>query len=309
MTDADRTPAFLAVCGHTNIDVQLKVQDLPAPGQSSPVLDRRIVHGGTAANIARHAAGLGVPTRLWSRVGDDLPRDWEEAMHADGIDTTFLDKVTGGRTPTCYVLTDLVDQQAYCMDQGPMAEMAAAPPGEALLEDLTGWLHLATGDPDAYMAISERARDQDIRVALDPGQELRFMYDAKKFERLLDRADALFVNEEELRVACDFIGYGDAVQFLDHVDLVVVTQGAKGANLFQDGKRTRQDAFPVDAVDPTGAGDALRSGWYAALHAGKDLETALRWGQAAAAVCVQHSGPQDHVVRREEHGRVLQQAA
>ncbi len=300
-------PAYLAVCGHTNIDIQLRVKELPVPGASSPVLDRRHVWGGTAANIARHAGGLGVPVRLWSRVGDDLPADWRDLLLGDGVSLDHLDIVEGGRTPTCYILTDDEGRQSYCMDQGPMGQMADNPPQDTLLEDLTGWLHFATGNPDAYMGIAQAARKQGIPVALDPGQELRYVYDAKRFERLLDRSDALFLNEDELKVACQYLSYGDPVQFLDHVDTVVITRGKRGASLYTaKTKPLHMDAFPVqNAVDPTGAGDAMRSGWYAALYQGNDMPTALKWGQAAASIAVQHEGPQSRVVREADLAHLL----
>lgn len=300
------TEAYLAVAGHTNIDIQLRMEELPGRGQSSPVLERRTVHGGTAANVARHAAGLGVPVRLWSRVGDDFPSDWHDALASDGVDLHYLDLVRGGRTPTCYVLTDAGGDQAYCMDQGAMATMVENPPDSRLVAGLTGWLHLCTGDPRAYLDIAATARQRGIPVALDPGQELRFLYGPKVFERLLDRSDAVFLNEDELDLALRYLSYGDPVQLLDHVDTVVVTRGSKGASLYQvGGRHIHQDAFSVPVLDPTGAGDALRSGWYAALQVGLTQEEALRWGQAAAAIAVQHPGPQDHVVRPDALREVL----
>ncbi|HUR26000.1 MAG TPA: carbohydrate kinase family protein [Candidatus Thermoplasmatota archaeon] len=300
---------FLAVCGHTNIDLQLHVKELPKAGTSVPVLDRRTVWGGTACNIARHAAGLGIGARLWSRVGDDFPANWRTALEQDGVDLSQLDVAKGGRTPMCTILTDLLDRQCYAMDQGAMAAMAENPPRPELVEGLSagGWLHIATGDPLAYAAIADTARDAGVLVALDPGQEITFQYDARSFEGMLDLCDALFVNEAELRVACDFLGYGAPEQFLDHVDAVAVTRAEKGATLYRaKGKPAQVPAFPVPrVVDPTGAGDAVRAGWYAALAQGRPMEQALRWGMAAASIVIQHPGPQDHVVRRAELDRVL----
>src|SRR5688500_6435825 len=188
---------FLAVCGHTNIDVQLHVKELPKAGQSVPVLDRRTVWGGTGCNIARHAAGLGVGTRLWSRVGDDFPTNWRQVLEEGGVDLAYLDVAKGGRTPMCTILTDLLDRQCYAMDQGAMATMAENPPKPALVEGLTagGWLHIATGDPLDYAGISTAAREAGVLVALDPGQEITFQYDARSFEGMLDLCDALLVNE------------------------------------------------------------------------------------------------------------------
>ena len=302
----------LAVCGHTNLDVQLVVQEIPASGRSTPVLERRTVWGGTAANIARHAAGLGVPVRLWSRVGEDFPPAWRDALASDGVDLAHLDVAAGQRTPTCFVLTDLVDRQAYAMDQGPMATMAAHPPTAALVDGLGvgDWLHLATGDPNAYLALAKAARHRGLAVAFDPGQELRFLYDARQFEALLDAASVFFCNEAELQVALGMMGYGDPVQLLDHAEAVVVTRGPQGASLFLPRRKpVHAAAFPVPrVVDPTGAGDALRAGWYAALRAGRPFGEALRWGQAAGAVKVTRPGPQERPVRRADLEPLLAEA-
>ena len=302
-------PPFLAACGHTNLDVQLHVQELPKAGQSVPVLDRRTVWGGTACNIARHAAGLGLGVRLWSRVGDDFPANWRDALLADGVDLAFLDVAKGGRTPMCPIRTDLLDRQCFAMDQGAMGQMAEHPPAAAILDGLApgGWLHVGTGDPLAYAALADAAASRGVQVALDPGQEITFQYDERSFNGLLDLCDALFVNEAELRTACDLMGYGAPEQFLDHVDAVVVTRAERGATLYRGKAKPAQvPAFPVArVVDPTGAGDAVRSGWYAALAEGRPMEQALRWGMAAASIVVQHPGPQDHVVRRPELDRRL----
>lgn len=304
VTDAER-PAFLAACGHANLDVQIGVQDLPHAGASTPAVERRTVYGGTACNIARHAAGLGVPTRLWARVGGDFPPAWRDGLEADGVDLVHLDVEPDGRTPTCYIFTDAQKRQSYVMDQGAMAHATEHPPGPGFLEGLAvsgGWLHISTGPPEAYMALAQEAQKRGIHVAMDPGQELRFAYGALSFERLLDLSDTLFLNAVELDVALRYLSYGDPVQLLDHVDTLVITHGPDGAMLYQDGKKPhRAAAVQVPAVvDPTGAGDALRAGWYAALRDGQDAGTALHWGQAAAAIKIQHQGPQDHVLRRTE---------
>jgi sugar/nucleoside kinase (ribokinase family) len=298
----------LAVCGHTNLDILLQVQEIPRVGQSVPVLDRRTTWGGTGANLVRHAASLGVETRLWGRVGDDFPAAWSDAMKAAGVDLSHLETVKGARTPTCFVMTDLLDRQSYCIDQGAMAGMQEHPPTARLLEGMGrgDWLHVGTGHPLAYGQVVDAAKKAGISIAFDPSQELRFMYDTATFEALLDEADLFFCNEEELVKACDYLGYGGAEQLLDHVDTVAVTRGAKGASLYRSKKKVlHSNAFPVRAVDPTGAGEAFRAGFYAAMHRGLDMEKALRWGQAAAAVKVQHVGPQEHVITVAEVEAIL----
>lgn len=311
-SDGHAKAAFVAICGHANIDVHLQVKELPKAEQSSPVLHRKTSWGGTGANIAHQAGGLGVPVRLWALVGDDFPAEWRAALAGVGVDASWLETMPERATPACFVLTDLLDRQAYCMDEGAMADMASHPPPTALAHGVApgGWLHLATGDPLVYAVAADAARKAGLHVALDPGQEMRWRYDRRSFEGLLDLSHALFVNEEELRVAGAFLGYAAAEQFLDHVDTVVVTRAAKGASLYRrKQKPVHLPAYPAKVVDPTGAGDALRAGWYAALHAGHSMETALRWGLAAAAIKVAHVGGQGHIVRRPELDALLGQTS
>lgn len=278
---------FVTVLGHSNIDVQIRVGQLPKANQSSPALDRHTVYGGTACNIARHAAGLGVGVRLWSRVGKDMPLEWKAALQDDGVQLA-LD--VAGRTPTCFIFTDAAGDQAYCMDQGAMSPPYDVP---ASVLDGATWLHVSTGDPGSYRPIVEAARAAGVKVAFDPGQEIHFAYDAAHFEQLLDLSDVFFCNDAELEVALRFMRYGDAEQLLDHVDAVVATHGADGATLHRvKHKPLTLAALPAEVIDATGAGDALRAGWYAGLAAGQGMPEALQCGIEAASLVVAMQGPQ-----------------
>lgn len=292
------------MCGHSNLDVLLRVKDLPQAGQSTPVIQRRVERGGNGSNIASHAASLGVPVRLWSRVGDDFPDDWRADLERIGVDASHLAVAAGMATPTCFIFTDNLDRQCFAIDGGPMAGMAHAPPGPDLVGGLApgGWLHVATGDPLAYAPVADAAHRAGLRVALDPGQEMSFRYDTRSLEGMLSWCDVLFVNEAELRVAAGLLGRSSPEEMLANVPAVVVTRGEKGASLYRrDGKTVHAPAFPLDRlVDPTGAGDAFRAGWYAALHQGLPFEQALRWGQAAGAAKCRHHGSQTHLLTRDD---------
>ena len=154
--------SYLTVLGHSNIDVQLNVAAMPGGGRSSPVSDRRTVYGGTANNIARHAAGMGVPVRLWSRVGGDFPPEWKVGLEDDGVELHFDQ---ADRTPTCYILTVPDGEQAYCMDQGAMTPPYEVP---AAAWEGSAWLHICTGDPDSYLPVARAAKDAGLKIAFSP---------------------------------------------------------------------------------------------------------------------------------------------
>jgi sugar/nucleoside kinase (ribokinase family) len=75
-----------------------------------------------------------------------------------------------------------------------------------------------------------------------------------------------------------------------HAGLLCVTLGARGAVLLAGDQIIRQDAFPVDAVDTTGAGDVFRAGLIYALLRGDPPEAMLRFACAAAAVSCTRRG-------------------
>lgn len=296
-----RMEPFLAVCGHTNIDVLLDLERLPRPGESRPVQARRTVYGGTACNIARHAAGLGVPTRLWSRVGQDFPSAWRSELAATGLDLGHLDIDPELGTPTCFVLSSADGEQSYCMDQAAMKRMVEHPPGPSFVAGMAdqAWLHLGTGSPAAWERVLAAARQRGMRVAFDPGQEIHFSYEAESLARMASACDLLWANAREADQACHLLGLDGHEGLLGFSPLVVVTHGADGLVVLRRGEEAmRLVALPVEALDPTGAGDALRAGFYAGSHAGLSLEGALNLGQQAAAACLRMRGPQERTITR-----------
>ena len=56
-------------------------------------------------------------------------------------------------------------------------------------------VHLSTGDPDFNLKCSEEAKNNDILVSFDPGQDLG-MYDAKKLKDVIDEVGPIDVDKD-----------------------------------------------------------------------------------------------------------------
>ena len=85
------------------------------------------------------------------------------------------------------------------------------------------------------------------------------------------------------------LGLNDPRGIADHLlnlgaGAVVVTQGRDGVLLADRTGSQLIPGFPVDAVDATGAGDAFTGAMLAELAAGRSLEQAARFANAAAAL-------------------------
>lgn len=131
----------------------------------------------------------------------------------------------------------------------------------------------------------------------------------------LSGVDYLVPNETELRI-CAGLGpdasTDEAVgRLLDRgCANVLVTLGEEGCALFgRDGHRLIVPGFAVQAVDTVGAGDAFCGALATALAAGRTIEEALRWANAAAALSVTRQDTVPSYHHREEVDTFLQAQA
>lgn len=85
---------------------------------------------------------------------------------------------------------------------------------------------------------------------------------------------------------------------------MILTLGSEGALALHQGGTTLQSAFETETYDPIGTGDAFVGGFLARRIAGGDIESALEYGAATAAL--KRTIPGDiAVVTPEEVERVI----
>lgn len=87
---------------------------------------------------------------------------------------------------------------------------------------------------------------------------------------------------------------------------LLVTLGEKGVRFQTDTIQT-VPAFKVAVTDTTGAGDTFNGAFAVAIAEGKDIETAVLFGNAAAALSVQKLGAQSGMPDREAVKEMLTQ--
>ena len=110
---------------------------------------------------------------------------------------------------------------------------------------------------------------------------------AKLVDPLLPHIDYFMPSIEEAEIMCGRSEPEDiARHYLDlGVTACVLTMGGEGVFFAHtDGTRLHAPAYDIEIVDTTGCGDAFDAGFIAALHHGMDLETGLRFAQAAAGL-------------------------
>jgi adenosine kinase len=258
------------------------------------VPEMRREYGGTAGNIAYNLKLLGDDPQIMATVGHDFG-PYESRLASLGISQRHLKRVDNQFTAQAFITTDVDDNQITAFHPGAMSyahlNRIADAPGA----------RLAIVSPDGRQGMVEHARDlaaAKIRYIFDPGQGLP-MFEGPDLLAMMDGAAALAVNDYEARVVEQKTGR-TVEQLADTMEAVVVTRGAEGSSIYAKGKRIDVKAVKPEAlVDPTGCGDAYRSGLLHGMARGWDWKESAQLASLMGSIKIAHRGGQNHRPSRE----------
>ena len=166
-------------------------------------------------------------------------------------------------------------------------------------------IRLAIVAPDGRDAMLQHAAQlaaASIPFVFDPGQGLP-MFDGAGLSAFVAQASWVAVNDYEARMLCDRTGRSLESLSRSHLRGIVVTLGAQGCEVWQQGERTMIEGVPaVDVVDPTGCGDAFRGALLYGLEREWPLIRCAALGNRVGALKIASRGGQNHVLDRTELG-------
>lgn len=305
---------FLVV-GDANTDLNAALARFPREGDDSRVDDLVWSSGGSAVNVATALALLGARVRLLARVGIDPAADVAlRAARRAGVDLGAVQRDEALATGLCFVGVSPGGERTFFSFRG--ANTAFARPGEADLADDAAWLHvcghalLEGRQRTTTLDLIATAASRGLPVSLDLCLPLLHTTPADVLA-LAPRLRVLFANEPELAAlarsgalpAAAPSGGGpiDAVRaaFAPHRDLLLVAKLGGGGSIIGDAT-TVVPAFPVDARDTTGCGDAYAAGFLFAHTRGAPPEICGRLGNALGALTATRRGSADVLPGRAE---------
>lgn len=274
---------MIYVVGHTAIDHICTVSTLPPANGSATIIERKIFFGGGAANIAAGISMLGEACTLISAVGGDFSGSeydrWQKSL---GLLQQFFE-VSEDHTPTAFMFTDGKGDQITFFEWGASKVFPAS------VAPSLSCVHLATADPDFNCRVAEKAEF----CTFDPGQDLH-RYSRIQLEKILSHVDILFANHHEVESMSRTLGISRE-DLAARVPMAVFTMGAAGSEFTRDDERARILALRVHMIDPTGAGDAYRAGFLAAMKKGYTPLECCRIGTVTASFAVEVAGCQTNL--------------
>jgi sugar/nucleoside kinase (ribokinase family) len=265
----------IATVGLASWDTLISVNRYPAAGSYSIVESSSEQPGGTTSNAAIALAKLGAAVSFTGMIGDDKPGEQlRHALESAGVDLTWLKVRTGERTDASFVV----------VSREPVDRTIFWPPGAHIVKGDQLDIPWIFGHDLVLFDVDDmplRRFLSDLPAHTLPATRLLgtlvYSADVEIPDRLevMMRHDAIVGNEREFKVVTGIDDLEAAVAHVrelmpgSNLRTAIVSRGELGAIAFTATERWSVEAYPIDVVDTTGAGDAFT--------AGISFGMALRW--------------------------------
>ncbi len=301
----------ICVVGSSNIDLISRVPRLPKLGETLVGHAFHMGYGGKGANQAVMAARLGAQVTMVTRVGRDVFGEGTVKNYAaQGIDTRWVlfdDTRFSGVAP---IFVD--DNAKNFIVIVPGANLGLSPDDARAARDLI----LAADILICQLEVPIETTLEAFRIAKS-GNVMTILNPAPAAplpDELLRLSDICAPNEPEteqltgLPVETPEQAEAAAQKLLScGPRTVVLTLGDRGALLVTPDTVETIPPVHVDAVDPTGAGDAFIGSLAVFLGEGLSLRDAIHRANAVAALSVTRVGTQTSFPKRDEADAFLKQ--
>ncbi len=282
----------VTVLGSLNMDISVTVPRLPEPGATVLGSAARFTPGGKGANQAVAAARLGGDVLMAGCVGDDaFGGQLVAALETEGVDVGHVRVTTKAPTGLAMISVDQAGENMITVASGANHEVgeaevaaAAARPGDILVicaEIPVPAITAALSRSKARCVLNLAPAPENPAAILGHGPDWLVVNETEAAALLARPVDGL-AQAAEAAVALTAMGARHAV----------VTAGAHGAALAGPDLTEAIPAFPIEAVDTVGAGDAFVGALAVALAAGVPAAEAVRAAAAAGATAATRPGAQ-----------------
>jgi adenosine kinase len=261
--------------------------------------DLQIRRGGVAGNIAYGLGSLGERPLLVGSVGPDFA-EYRAWLESHGVDTSGVRTSATRHTARFTATNDEAGNQIASFYPGAMSEDGEIDVVELAAANGVDLVVIGAGDPAAMQRFTADCRAAGVKFAADFSQQVAFL-DGESMRTLIEGAAYLFSNEYEEAVIEQKTGWSSA-EILSRVGTRIVTLGSAGAKIERAGMSAKVVGSVLDArfVEPTGAGDAFRSGFLAGMSWDLPVERAIQLGHLLAVHALETVGPQEYELKPAE---------
>lgn len=294
----------ILVIGSANIDMVIKTDNFPDPGETIIGGSFFQSQGGKGANQAVAAARLGGNVNFVARVGnDDFGVQAVNEYKKDQICTDYIKVDNEKHTGVALISVNGEGENKIIVAPGANIGFTAEDIHE--IENLILEAEIVLVQLEIPIEtighILKIAQKSNTKVILNPApaQNLPEWYYKDLFLITPNKTEveqltnlSIDGNDSMLEAANKLKSFG--------VKNIIITLGSEGAYLLTENFSGLIPATKVKAIDTTGAGDVFNGALAAALTNGKDWESSVRFASDAAAISVTKIGAQDSAPNLQE---------
>ena len=290
------------IVGSLNMDLVIKAPFMPENGVTISGEGFMTNPGGKGANQAAAIGKLGGQAYMVGCVGDAFGDELKNTLKDYGVHTEFVEKQTGVSSGIAVIVVVDGDNRII-LDKGSNAKVSKTLIDEALATAKQGdylVTQLEIGFDMVEYALSE-AKKRGMNTVLNPAPA------AKLTEGILANSDYFIPNQSEAEVYTgiypkDEETAKECANVLRKVGVknLLITMGVEGSVCISEGKYHKANAFKVEAIDTTAAGDTFVGAFVTALSEGKTEMEAITFASKASSITVTRRGAQQSIPIRSE---------
>jgi ribokinase len=294
----------IVVVGSCNTDMVIKADRLPVPGETILGGTFFMNPGGKGANQAVAASRMGGNVTLISKTGNDVFGKQSVMLYtAENIKTDYI--YSDPKHPSGVALITVDSQGENCIVVASGANAYLTPSdidkASAEIENCDLVLMQLEIPIDTVEYVAEMASKKGIKVILNPAPARALS------DNLLKHLYIIIPNKSEAEIlsgikVSDIDSAKQAADIISAkgVDIVVITLGSQGALIKEYNEYLFVEAFKVDALDTTAAGDTFCGAFCVGLSEGRTIPEAVKLAARAAAITVTRMGAQASIPYRSE---------
>jgi sulfofructose kinase len=284
--------------GHASYDLIFSVNQHPGADEKIVAESLLSCGGGPAANAAVCITKLGLTSAFAGYLGHDIYGDKHyQELNDYGVNTKLIIRGTSP-TPLSTIIVKPNGKRCLINYKGDTQALSS----NALnFSNVSAKVVLFDGhEPYISLPLAEKARQSKIPTVLDAGS----VHEGTL--TLMSHVDYLICSE---KFANQYVGneHKALSQLAKLAPVVIITLGERGLIWQRGNEQGTLPAYPITAIDTTGAGDAFHGAFAAALAAGMDWQTQLQYASAAGALCCMQMGARLGLPSQKEHTLLFNQ--
>lgn len=294
----------IIVIGSSNVDMVVRTSHLPAPGETILGGEFFMNQGGKGANQAVAIKRLGGNLIFMAKLGNDvLGRQSVGYFKKEGIDTRYIALDEDSASGVALISVDDHAENSIVVASGANMLLNEQDVDKMLEEMCEGDILLMQLEIPLQTVeyAARKAFGKGVKVVLNPAPARSLPKELFRhlYMVTLNRIEAEMLTGIKIANDADVEKVAEEICAMG-VKNVIITLGSKGCLIREEGVSYRIDAFKVEPVDTTAAGDTFNGALCVGLSEGMDLKQAAVMASKASSIAVTRMGAQSSIPYREE---------